>query len=99
MIEPHTPGPWKPMHSGMMVYTEGDPYGAGPMHVADVRGWGHLTGLGGGCKFGQNKAIAVQEANARLIAAAPDLLEAARLVLCGAGPETLRAAVAKAEGR
>lgn len=61
---------------GTGIFTEGDPYGRGQMHVADVRGWGHLTGQGGGCAFDEDKAIAIQTANANLIAAAPDLLDA-----------------------
>jgi hypothetical protein len=65
---------------GGWIQTVGEPYGNGPMHVADVRGWGHLTGRGGGCAFPEDKAIAIQEANARLIAAAPDLLAALRAV-------------------
>lgn len=40
--------------------------------VAQIRGWGHLQYLG------EEKAIAIQEANARLIAAAPDLLSACK---------------------
>lgn len=36
-------------------------------------------------------------ADAMLIAAAPALLEAAKLVACGASPETLKAAIAAAE--
>jgi hypothetical protein len=61
---------------GGWIQTVGEPYGNGPMHVADVRGWGHLTGRGGGCAFPEDKAIAIQEANARLIATAPELLAA-----------------------
>lgn len=39
-------------------------------------------------------------ANARLMTAAPDLLEALTLIACGAdGPATARAAIAKAEGQ
>lgn len=44
------------------------------MRVADVRGWGHLTG-GGACRFSETKAADIQVATAHLIAAAPDLLE------------------------
>lgn len=45
------------------------------MFVAEVRGWGHLTGKGGGCAFDDKKAMGIQDANARLIAAAPELLD------------------------
>ena len=73
----HTPGPWKNINPyGGWISTVGDPYGSGPMHIADVRGWGHLTGKGGGCAFDEDKAVAIQEANARLIAAAPTMLDA-----------------------
>lgn len=76
-IAMHTPGPWevlKPVTT--WIQTAGNPYGRGSMHIADVRGWGHLTGRGGGCAFGEDKAVAIQEANAKLIAAAPELLAA-----------------------
>lgn len=42
------------------------------MHIADVRGWGHLTGQGA-CALKQDAAVVIQTANADLIAAAPDL--------------------------
>lgn len=42
------------------------------MHVADVRGWGHITGQGA-CRLEEGEAIEIQSANARLIAAAPTL--------------------------
>lgn len=75
-MAPHTPGPWKVQPViGTYIYTAGDPYGHGQMHIADVRGWGHLTGRGGGCAFDEQKAIGIQTANARLIAAAPELLK------------------------
>jgi hypothetical protein len=82
--EPHTPGPWQYLKGSSetgidgMLYTVGDPYGHGSMHVADVtvRGWGHMTGVGGGLAWPVPRAAEVQAANARLIAAAPDLLAA-----------------------
>lgn len=46
------------------------------MHVAEVRGWGHLTGRGGGCALDETQAVAIQEANAAIISAAPELLAA-----------------------
>jgi len=71
----HTPGPWKVMDAlRTHIFTEGDAYGRGPMFVAEVRGWGHLTGTGGGCAMDYEKAAEIQDANATLIAAAPDLL-------------------------
>lgn len=48
----------------------------------------------------QHSLQIVPEADAYLIAAAPDMLEALKLIACGAdGPMTARAAIAKAEGR
>jgi hypothetical protein len=72
---PHTPGPWW-FDVGGNIWTRDAPYGRGEMMVGMVRGWGHLTGRGGGCAFAEDKAVAIQEANARLIAAAPELLAA-----------------------
>lgn len=43
--------------------------------LAQIRGWGHLQYLG------EDKAIEIQEANARLIAAAPDLYDACKRML------------------
>lgn len=69
----YTPGPWTAVGPVGFIFTDGSPYGHGQMHVAQVRGWGHLTGKGGGCAFDEDKAVAIQEANARLIAAAPTM--------------------------
>ncbi len=110
----HTKGPWRVLEPvGTWIQTDGDPYGHGPMHIADVRGWGHLTGQGA-CRLEEKPAIAIQTANARLIAAAPELLTALRYLLAdyeqllgdgvteNTAPKQLlvaRAAIAKAEGR
>lgn len=90
----HTPGPWA-------------------LDLQDDGGF-RITGVGG---HGKTAAYVVccrdahemkgeTHANARLIAAAPDLLAAARAALAaweGTGPaidlDTLRAAIAKAEGK
>ena len=64
----HTPGPW---NVGFCAYD----VLAGDMKICDIRGWGHLTGKGAlGLPYEQAEAI--QNANALLIAAAPDLLAA-----------------------
>ena len=66
MSEKFTPGPWE--FDGM-EYIFKTPIGDGKM-VAQIRGWGWLQ------KKGEDAGIAEQEANARLIAAAPDMYEA-----------------------
>jgi hypothetical protein len=75
MADAHTPGPWSADNFGLKVFTVGSPYGHGSMNIADVRGWGHLTGQGA-CALPEEVAAEIQHANARLIAAAPDLLAA-----------------------
>mgnify|MGYP000625085185 CR=1 FL=1 len=65
----HTSGLWMPMRNYMAVYSD-------QMKVCDIRGWGHLTGKGiGALGLSDDEAIAVQTANARLIADAPKLLD------------------------
>lgn len=96
----HTNGPWE---------FDGDSYittDNGQKMIAQVRGWGWLQYLG------EEKAIAIQEANGHLLAAAPDLLEALRnacdtIVLLNGLREDwsslrvqdYREVIAKAEGR
>ena len=63
-----TPGPWSEDSIGGVVH-------AGEMRVCDVRGWGWLTGQGG-LKLSPQEAEQIQDANAHLIAAAPDLYAA-----------------------
>ena len=71
----HTPGPWRIKKYSNEIVADNVP--KGPMHVADVRGWGYLTGEGhGALGLGHDEAIAIQTANARLIAAAPAMREA-----------------------
>lgn len=66
--EKHTPGRLKVNPYTGWIVTEGDPYGHGSMHVADVRGWDHLTGVGA-CNLDEETAYAIQQANAQRIVA------------------------------
>ncbi len=90
----HTPGPWQ-CHSGMVWSgpLDSDQYATVPIARMD--------------RDTPATAPTERDANARLIAAAPDLLAAAKLVLASIwGPEwerkrvetTLRTAIAKAKG-
>ncbi len=74
----HTPGPWV-FHGGP------DPYiwGTGDfcsMMIAQIRGWGHLTG-DGALGLDADTAAGIQDANGALLAAAPELLAACELAL------------------
>lgn len=100
----HTPGPWLFSPELGWVLTDSGRYGVpGEMHIADVRGWGYLTGSGESAHMSDHEAMAVQERNGRLLAAAPDLLAAAKHALDTLGNqggcEVIRDAIAKAEGR
>lgn len=67
----HTPGPWDADSEGSFVSLSGD---ASKM-ICDIRGWGWLQ------KLGHERAIEIQKANGKLIAAAPDLPELAEAIL------------------
>lgn len=105
----HTPGPW--MITGVSIQTGNISVGcrAQRIVIADVTNAASfgdfLAGAmkRGGCGFEQSDAH-TQYANANLIAAAPELLEALKGVVRVADRETdefiaARAAIAKAEGR
>ena len=62
----HTPGPWK--KSNDLILADED-----QMMVCDIRGWGYLE-----TRFGSVEAVKIQDANAQLIAASPDLLAACK---------------------
>lgn len=68
VCEAATPGPWISELEDCTVWTVGDRYGSadGGMLVADIRGWGYLTGRFG-CAMGEERAVKIQEANAALI--------------------------------
>lgn len=72
----HTPGPWVVADDVVFQVRADD----NKMLVAEVRGWGYLTGSGGLALLSDD-AERVQKANAQLIAAAPDLLEAAERLI------------------
>ena len=99
----HTPGPWRYIQRGTQVW--GTSVGGcqmlkGNHLIADIRGWGHLQYLPNGEQ--------VQDANGRLIAAAPELLSALNAMLTHMGMDEddwnkptfdqARAAIAKATG-
>lgn len=91
----HTPGPWE--YDGLSYVSRNSREGE---MIAHVRGWGWLQ------KKGEDAGIEEQNANGRLLAAAPDLLEACKEFVrkceCGEARSTrsyaqMKAAIAKAE--
>jgi len=93
----HTQGPWKYEKLVQKVY--GRSVGGCSMQesdhmIADIRGWGHLSYLPDGAE--------IQDANGRLIAAAPDLLKVLQSLLPTLEDQRIaddaRAAIAKATG-
>ena len=101
MSAKHTPGPWRiksdPMHFDTLTTVEG-----GAIGVRKPFGVQMIVQVGGDSDFQE------AEANARLIAAAPELLEALKEIIAAADGDgwnqldasfaTARAAIAKAEG-
>lgn len=69
VIKPTTEQPWAYVPEGQMIVMGGDI----TRMIADVRGWGWLQKLPNGAE--------IQDANGRLIAAAPELLAASRLLI------------------
>lgn len=95
MMSEHTPGPWYFGHWG-------DHFWVGPDRTGQ-------TGKIAGAVWGMGEVVEAGRANARLIAAAPDLLEAVKTAIESAVwrhqshcvcevCEQMRAAIAKAEG-
>ena len=91
-VTKHTPGPWV-WNGKDMPFAD----------IEDARG-NVIAGMNESVRHDAQQARAEERANARLIAAAPELLAALRMViahdgrLTGADWDTIRAAVDKAEG-
>jgi hypothetical protein len=66
----HTPSPWRYDSYTDFVFAHGE-----AMIVCETRGYGYLTSV-----MSDDDAVAQQDANGNLIAAAPDLLTAAKAV-------------------
>ena len=68
-----TPGKWEADEEGEYEFMQ-TPFNK--EMIAQMRGWSYLTGKGRGeLHLSSEEAIEVQKANARLIAAAPDMYE------------------------
>lgn len=92
----HTPGPWHATQWGKTVVIDAPEY----------LGLAHLNHIGNIMANGR-PALAIDKANARLIAAAPEMLEALKALLWqhdnhgqlfGMALQDARATIAKAEG-
>lgn len=102
-----TKGPWQ--YSNDPLQAVWATTYAGEMMVCQLRGWGHLTGTAA-LKLPERESAAIQDANGRLVSAAPELYEALLSIAESAAdgrecPEWLQerlvranAALAKAEG-
>jgi hypothetical protein len=94
----YTPGPWIVSHDlgdGYSIAREVDGHNSASGKLLPVA---LAVFTSGNYNEPENRKIAM--ANAALIAAAPDLLEAAKLVVAaGKAPNILISAIAKAEGR
>jgi hypothetical protein len=102
----HTPGPWSVQASEKAFCWEIN-------HVPDRGLWSAVAEVGANALGSRKVAAQEAEGNARLAAAAPELLDAARIALAMMGGDDdgpddddmfdvwqkVRAAIAKAEGR
>lgn len=75
----HFPAPWSVHTLTATIYAADVP--KGPARVADMRGWGYLTGKGNGAlALPEDEAIEIQRANAahivKCVNAFPDLVKA-----------------------
>lgn len=75
----HFPAPWDVDRLTATVYATDVP--KGPARVADMRGWGYLTGKGhGALSLSEDEAIDIQRANAehiiKCVNSHPDLVKA-----------------------
>jgi len=79
----HTPTPWRMDPTLHDIYADNVP--KGPMKVADIRGWGYLTGKGhGALGLSYDEGVAVQAANAAFIVKAVNNHDALVKALVGA---------------
>lgn len=75
LVSEFFPVPWKPDERTNWIWTAS--LKGGHAHMADVRGWGYLTGGGhGALNLDANEAAKIQDAIGRLIVAIPALLTA-----------------------
>lgn len=65
----HTPTPWKAVPPMNQIHS------ADGMFIAEIRGWGHLTGRGGGLGLSDDEARAIQDANGEFIVRAANCHE------------------------
>jgi hypothetical protein len=61
----HTPVPWEHDEMGCQIVAP-NPYGYGQMLIADIRGYGHLTGRSV-CALSDEAASTIMDANASMI--------------------------------
>lgn len=66
MMADHFPTPWRVCPDALHIYADNVP--KGPARIADLRGWGYLTGKGhGALGLTHDEGTAVQKANADFI--------------------------------
>lgn len=92
----HTMGPWAYDPRSGWISADNCCH-RGSMHVADIRGWGHLTGGGMAHALPPKEAKEIQDANAKLICAAPEMLAVLKHVAQAHPIDMVMAVIAKAE--